>query len=159
MKRILLTIAISAITTLLTLAGALWWLSLHSFPLPTTTEKDGTVIRSRLLLARGLLDSTIWHNRAAIPLTRSVYLFDPENTVVFDNGRDHTHHRVTVQTHPLPGMDISKTYHPEQAAPDKPLFSRIITNYGSPNEVRRFFDETGAEISAQQYDAIVANNQ
>src|SRR5450432_17869 len=156
MKQKIMTVAISVVTTLLTLAGAVCWLIYHPIPLPTTKDKDGTIVRSQLRLDRGLVHSTISHKNASIPLQRDYYLFDPEHTLVFDNDRDHTHHRLTVITHPLHGygVEVSNTYNPDQAASDTPLFSSIVTNRGSSNESRKFFGDTGAEITAEQYKTL-----
>lgn len=159
MKRTLLTIGISVVTTLLTMTGVLWWLVMHPISLPSSTDKGGTVVQSRLRLDRGLVESTIYRKDYGIPMTRSLYFFDRENSVVFDNHRDRSHHRLTVQTRPLPGTLICKTYNPDEAATDQPLYWHIFTNYGSPNQTKRFFDGAGTEISAQQYDTLIAAGQ
>ena len=156
MKRTLLTIGISVVTTLLTITGVLWWLVFHPISLPSTTDQDGTTVRTQLRLDRGLVESTIYRKDYGIPTTRSLYLFDRENTVVFDNNRDRSHHRLTVQTHPLPGTQICKTYNPDEATSDQPLYWHIFTHNGSPNQTKRYFDGTGAEISEQQYDTLIA---
>ncbi len=159
MKRIIITVVVSAITSLLTVAGSLEWLIRHSVSLPTITEKDGTVIGSELRLAQGVVYSTIRHKNVPIPTTRSVYLFDPEHTVIFDNGRDRTHHRFTIQTHPLPGIEVIKTFNPDQAKTDQPILSRLIANQGTPNEAQQFFDETGGAISEREYFKIIAEDE
>ncbi len=157
MKRILTTIAISFVTTLLTLSGVLWGLSRYPVPLSTENLADGTIQHDKLLLFRGILHREITTKGGLSVRHQDYYLTTPEQTCVTTYFYGVRPSRVRVQTVPYDGVEQLKVYKPET---DVLLASATIlrpTKGGSEMQ-KQYFDSAGIAIPEEAYQAILSGH-
>lgn len=155
MKQKLTTVAISLVTTLLTLAAALWCLYRYPIPLSKEVQRDGTIRQARLYLFRGLYEATITDQAGHLVKLVQIHHFSPDqsSTVVYYHGFDIIREEVT--TVPSDGVNITKVYRPNSEAP---VGSAIVTYPPNSEPQKKFFDGTGAAISQEGYKTLLAGS-
>ena len=155
MKQKLTTIGISFVTTLLTLATALWCLYRYPIPLSKEVQRDGTVQRARLYLFRGLYEAEVTDKDGRLVKVIQIHHFDPEQTsrVVFYRGVGVSREEVT--TVPSDGVNVVKVYKPNS---EIPVGSAIVTYPPNSEPQKKFFDGAGTAISREDYKALLAGS-
>ena len=156
MKRILTTITISFITTLLTLGGVLWCLYRYPIPLSTKNLADGTVQHTKLWLFRGVWEREITSKGGLLVRQSEFYPDTPEQTFVTTYFYGIKPSRVQVETVPYPGVDQFKVFKPES---DSLLASATIIRPTNGSEMqKRYFDASGVAIPEEAYTAILTGH-
>ena len=154
MKRILATIAISFVTSLLTLSGVLWGLCHYPIPLSIESLADGTIQHDKLMLFRGILHREITTKGGLSVRHQDYYLTTPEQTCVTTYFYGVRASRVQVQTIPYDGVVQRKVYRPETDV----LLASATTLYptkGGSEIQKRYFDGAGSTIPEESYQAIL----
>ena len=153
MKRILLTIAISAATSLLTLAGGVWFLGYHSIPLPNETLDDGTTIRREVSVLTGCYDADFVAKDGHRLRHLTIFHYSPEQNVrcVYLK-EDGTVRRVEVTTRPSNGVAIRKVY---RDGNESPVCSSVSTGSPEFGQQKKFFDAASNPISEEAFKALL----
>ena len=155
MKQKLTTIGISFVTTLLTLAAALWCLYRYPIPLSKESLRDGTTRHAKLYLFRGLYEAEVTDKDGRLVKLFQIHHFSPDqsSTTVYYRGGSVSREAVT--TVPSDGVNITKVYQPNS---EVPVGSAVVTYPPNSEPQKKYFAADGSAISQEDYKAILAGN-